>query len=424
MPTNHSCPVLSTWPDTNLAAATARADTRRLSLANIETACVAPRWGLLRLEASNGLVGYGEFTLEGQTEDAIPLVQRMAAMIREQGLDLRNPATFLDALKSKNFYARDGIYWSAAAGLEMAMWDIIGKELNRPIHALWGGAVRDKVEIYRWAGGDFYHGDPIEPALEQVRALVAAGIKYIKLNACPPMHTVDISHAIMQSRARAQAIREEVGPHIGLAFDFHGRVTPANAIILAQALREFNPLFIEEPVSPEFNQYLPSIAQGSGLRIATGERMFEPEMFASLCAQGGVHILQPDLVHIGGLLRTRDVATLATCFGLGIAPHCPLSPLAFLACIHAVAHSRAGFIQESSWGIHYSLNAQGVDTAFTDYLLDPSVLTLDANGCLKVPTKPGLGIELNWEAVRAAGRAGIPWQERGPIAPDGSRLRW
>lgn len=157
-----------------------------VTINNLEIACVPPRWGVLKLEGSNGIIGYGEFTLEGQTERTADVVRDIESFIQEKNLDLRNPNRMIEVLRGSKFYNRDGMFWSAVAGIEMACWDMLGKESNMPIHELLGGKVRDRLMVYHWAGGNFDHGDPAAPAVEEVQALVARGLKAIKLNACPP----------------------------------------------------------------------------------------------------------------------------------------------------------------------------------------------------------------------------------------------
>jgi galactonate dehydratase len=279
----------------------------------------------------------------------------------------------------------------------------------------------DKLLIYRWAGGNFDHGDPVEPAVEQARILKEQGVRAIKLNACPPMHSIDISRAIDQAVARAGAIREAVGEEVGLAFDFHGRVSAANALSLARALKFVKPLFIEEPVAPENNHWLPTIAK-AGVRIATGERMFDPALFADICAKRAVHVLQPDLVHIGGISRTNEVAKLANAFDIVIAPHCPMGPVAFMACCHVLFANRSGAIQECSDGIHYNEVPSG--NPFTDYLVDQAPVIIDRDGCIPLPVGPGLGIDLDWERIQKAAVDQLPWTEPSPVSSDGQPVRW
>jgi galactonate dehydratase len=196
---------------------------------------------------------------------------------------------------------------------------------------------------------------------------------------------------------------------------------------LAHELEFCGPLFYEEPVRPDYNRWLPEIAGSTHIPIATGERMYTVAEFSDVIASRGAHILQPDLVHVGGISNAAEIAGLAEANGIAIAPHCPLSPIAFMACLQVVAQSRAGWILEWSKGIHY--NASGATGEVDPWLryIEPSdwpLFDVDATGHLPITDRPGLGVNMNWKEILKAGKAGVVWRDENMTLPDGTRANW
>jgi galactonate dehydratase len=268
----------------------------------------------------------------------------------------------------RSFYHGGGVYMSALAGIEMALWDIAGKAANLPVYRLLGGRVRDRVKVYRWAGGN---NNAPQAAAEEAARVVAEGARAIKMNACPPLAAIDTYGGIRAAVERARAVRDAVGEEVDIAFDFHGRANVPMARRLARELEFANPLFYEEPVRPEYNRWLGEVAAITHVPIATGERMTTVAEFSDVLASRAAHILQPDVAHVGGIANTAEVAALCEANGVALAPHCPLSPVAFMACLHVVVQSRAGWILEWSKGIHY--NAHGATGEIDPWLryVDP-----------------------------------------------------
>ena len=388
----------------------------------IETAQVAPRWGLLRVRTSGGLEGFGEFTVEGQLDSSEALVHELGEYFIGQ------PAGELKRLVRRAFdqsFYHGGVHFmSALGGIETALWDIAGKAAGKPVYELLGGAVRDRIKVYRWAGGN---NNSAEAAAEEAARVVSEGARALKMNACPPLAAIDTYGGIRMAVARARAVRDAVGDEVEIGFDFHGRANVPMARRLAKELECVNPLFYEEPVRPDYNRWLPEIAAITHVPIATGERMTTVAEFSDVVAAKGAHILQPDLVHVGGVGFTAEIAALAEVNGLAIAPHCPLSPIAFMACLHAVAPSRAGWILEWSKGIHYNVHgAKGEGDPWLRYVEegDWGLFEVDEGGHLALPPGPGLGLRVNWAEVERAAKEGVTWRDQAMDLPDGLRANW
>lgn len=393
-----------------------------MKIERIEVVKVPPRWGLLRIHAANGLQGFGEYTVEGQLDSTAALVTELSRYFI--GQDARDVKRLVRGCFDQSFYHGGPHYMSALGGIEIALWDILGKSVNLPIHRLLGGKVRDKVKVYRWAGGN---NNAPGAAAEEAARVVSEGAKAIKMNACPPLAAIDTYGGIRAAVDRARAVREAVGPEVDIAFDFHGRCNVPMAKQLAHELEFASPLFYEEPVRPDYNRWLPDIAGSTHVPIATGERMYTVAEFSDVVANRGAHILQPDLVHVGGISNAAEIAALAEANGIAIAPHCPLSPIAFMACLQVVAQSRAGWILEWSKGIHY--NASGATGEVDPWLryVDESdwpLFDVDASGHLPITDRPGLGVNMNWKEIQRAGQTGVVWRDEDMSLPDGTRANW
>ena len=302
---------------------------------------------------------------------------------------------------------------SAIAGIDQALWDIKGKFYNAPIHHLIGGKVRDVIKVYSWIGGD----RPAEVGLA-AKNIVSHGFTALKMNATEELQYVDSFRKIDEAIKRISAVREAVGPDVGIGIDFHGRVHKPMAKVLAKELEPYHPMFIEEPVLPENNEALREIANHVSIPIATGERMFSRWHFKSLLQDGCVDIIQPDVSHAGGITECKKIISMAEAFDVAAAPHCPLGPIALAACLQVDATCHNAFIQEQSLGIHYN---QGSD--LLDYLVDKAVFKFN-DGFVKIPEGPGLGIAIDEEHVKKMAAIGHNW--RNPVwrHNDGSIGEW
>lgn len=387
----------------------------------IETAIVPPRWGLLRVHTSDGVIGFGEFTLEGQHDNVAAAVEELSPHFI--GKDCSEIKRLIRGVYDIHFYHGGANFMSALGGIEIALWDIAGKTLNVPIYKLLGGKIRDKIKVYRWAGGN--NNSP-EDSAEEAAKVVAEGARAIKMNACPPLAAIDTYGGIKASIKRAEAVRKAIGDDVDLALDFHGRCNVPMARRLVKELEFCNPIFYEEPVRPEYNRWLPEIASLTHIPIATGERMTTVAEFSDLIANKSAHVLQPDLVHVGGISNAAEIAGMAEANGIAIAPHCPLSPIAFMACLQVMATSRAAWILEWSKGIHYNSSGAGSVDPWMRFIDSATWknFELDKEGHLKIPDAPGLGLSIDWSEVINASKQGVIWRDQQMFLNDGTISNW
>ncbi len=382
-----------------------------MKITQLECFEVEPRWLFLKISTDEGLFGWGEPGLEGRTATVKALVEELADYLVGQ-----DPLRILDhweTLYRGGFYRGGPMHMSAMAGIDQALWDIKGKYYNAPVHELLGGRCRDSIKVYSWIGGD----RPSDVG-EAAKAAVGRGFTAVKMNGTESLQIVDSYKGIDEAVARLAEVRSAVGPEVGIGVDFHGRVHKPMAKVLAKELEPYRPMFIEEPVLPEYLDGLREIAAHTATPIATGERMFTRQEFKTLLEARVVDILQPDPCHAGGITECYRIAAMAEAYDVAVAYHCPLGPIALAVCLQLDAVSYNAFIQEQSLGIHYN---QGSD--LLDYLTDPSVFTY-AGGYVDIPQGPGLGITINEDKVRAMAAKGHRW--RNPVwrHKDGTVAEW
>ncbi|MPW25408.1 galactonate dehydratase [Alkalibaculum sp. M08DMB] len=372
---------------------------------------VPPRWLFLKISTDEGLYGWGEPVVEGKASSVEACVKEMSDYII--GKDPLRIEDIWQMLYRSAFYRGGPIITSAISGIEQALWDIKGKYYNAPVYELLGGACRDNIDVYCWIGGD-RPSDVGAAALAQKEL----GFKAIKMNATEEVHYIDNYSKVQGVCERVEAIRKTCGSDFGIAVDFHGRLHKSMAKILAKELDKYHLMFIEEPVLCENYEAFAEIAKYTSTPIATGERLYTRWDFKKIFEQGIVDIIQPDLSHAGGILECRKIAAMAEVYDMAVAPHCPLGPIALAACLQLDACTPNAFIQEQSLGIHYN---QGSD--LLDYLKDKSVFNY-SNGVVKLPTKPGLGIEIDEEYVIKQSKIGHNWKNPVWRNSDGTIAEW
>ena len=386
-------------------------DSERMKIKSLELFTVAPRWLFLKITTESGIAGWGEPVVEGRADTVRAAVEELSDFVI--GKDARRIEDIWQVLYRGGFYRGGPVLMSAISGIDQALWDIKGKALGVPVYDLLGGAVREKIRVYAWIGGD----RPDDVAKEAL-AKKAEGYTAIKMNGTEEVEWIGSPRRIAEAVARAAAIRESCGPEFGIAIDFHGRVHKGMAKVLMKELEDVRPLFIEEPVLAENNEALLDLRSVTAIPIATGERQFTRWGFKQLLATGGADIIQPDCSHTGGISELKKIATMAEAFDVAVAPHCPLGPICLAASLQVDFCTPNAFIQEQSLGIHYN---QGSD--LLDYLVDPQVFEY-REGFVHRLTAPGLGIEIDEAKVRSAAKTGHRW--RGPIwrTEDGAVAEW
>ncbi|GMU24098.1 MAG: galactonate dehydratase [Phycisphaerae bacterium] len=361
---------------------------------------VRPRYLLLKIETDTGLVGWGEPTLEGRTRSVAACVGELMEML--VGEDPRRIEHHWQRMYRSAFYRAGAILYSAISGIEQCLWDILGKSLNTPVWQLLGGRVRDRIRVYAQL-----HADSPGAYVEAFRRRRDEGLTAFKFGPWQATKIVDSPAVVEYAVACLAALREAAGSDIEFALDAHGRLSPAMSIRMARALEPYHPMFLEEPCLPENVDTMVTVARSTSIPIATGERLFTKWGYREVLEKQAAVILQPDLSHMGGIFEARKVAAMAEVYYAAVAPHCPLSAVALAACLQIDACIPNFLIQE-----HISLGE--------DLLVEPFAIR---DGHVDVPTRPGLGIDVDEKKLAALTFDG-QWQTPELRHDDGSIADW
>ncbi|KAF5692968.1 galactonate dehydratase [Fusarium denticulatum] len=372
---------------------------------------VKPRWLMVKIVDENGQHGWGEATLEGHDLAVEGCLDEMVPrIIGQEANDIEN---IWQTFWRHGFYRGGPVFMSAISGIDIALWDLKGRNLKVPVYELLGGKVRNKVQVYCWIGGD--RPSDIEAAAKK---RLEQGLKCVKMNATEDLGWIDSPSALDSTVERLKQVKA-LGLDAGL--DFHGRCHKAMAKQLARALEPHRPLFIEEPILVEHPEAIKKLSDQTVIPIAFGERLYTRWDIKRFLEDSSVDILQPDIAHAGGISETKRIATMAEAYDVAIAPHCPLGPVAFAASVQVVLSSPNFAILEMSLGMHYNTEAGDID--LLTYLKNPSVFDLEG-GHVKAPTGYGLGIEIDEEMVARIAKETEPWQCKTFHGPDGSIREW
>ncbi|KAA8912704.1 enolase C-terminal domain-like protein [Sphaerosporella brunnea] len=382
---------------------------------SIEYFRVLPRWLFVKVTSEDGLFGWGESTLEGHTEAIEGSLNELCK--RFIGYEADDIEHIWQVAWRLGFYRGGAVFMSAISGIDIALWDLKGRKLGVPIYSLLGGKLRDKLKVYAWIGGD----RPRDVS-EQAKARKAQGFTVIKMNATEDLGWLDSPSALQSSVDRLAAVKAE-GLDAGL--DFHGRVHKPMAKQLAKLLEPHQPLFIEEPLLSEHPEAIKHFSQQTTIPIALGERLYNRWEVKPFLESSSIDILQPDVSHCGGISEIRRIAAMCEAYDVGLAPHCPLGPIALAASIQVAVASPNFVIQEMSLGIHYNkMTPQGAGTYdLCSYLKNPSIFDVD-KGYVKTPKGAGLGIDIDEDMVREASKDCTAWRCLEFFGPCGEVREW
>jgi galactonate dehydratase len=373
-------------------------------------------WVFVKVETDDpGLFGWGEATLEWKTRAVVGAIDDLAPLLL--GRDPRDIEQAVRVLKKHSFWRLGVIGMSAVSGIELALWDILGKHLGVPVWRLLGGQVRDRVRVYTHLGlGDMravYETLSAAPLVERAGEVVARGYRAFKAVFIPytnyhaPLPDIDRVARMME------ALRSAVGPEVEVMVDFHGRpASAAAALAYIDVLAPYRPLFVEEPLPPGETGALAAVAQRTSVPLATGERLIDRAEFHDLLATRAVSILQPDICHCGGLGEAKKIAAMAEAVSVGVAPHNPLGPIAGVAALHFAVSTPNHVIQEEMVG--------AVPWYFD--VVDGPIRMVD--GFWQVPQAPGLGITVDEAECARHPFAPEVLHTRNAVLDDGTIVDW
>jgi len=361
---------------------------------------------LVTVETDSGITGIGESGAWGYLEASESAIKKFGRyLVGEDPLRIEHHWQYMYRFS----HFRGAAIMGALSAIDIALWDIMGKHFDVPVHQLLGGKVRDRARVY-------YHvfGDTTETLLSGIvdakeRGFTTVGhltpfldedrdVPYFKT------HADKIGDAIETVRR----YREAVGTGVDLCIEIHRRLTPTEAVQLGLGIESFHPYFFEDPVTPDNFDEMAYVADKINIPIATGERFSSLWEFQMALARNSVQYVRPDVCLVGGISGARKIAALAEANHVGVVPHNPLSPVSTSACLQIAAHAPNFSLQEYPIGENVPPKSDMVT----------GIAKHDGNGYLVISDAPGLGIELNPDAIESC--PSVPREVATRLHADGS----
>ena len=362
-----------------------------MKIASVEQFFPRHRTRLVRITTDTGLDGWGETTLEGKPESVEGAVRELADyLVGEDPLRIEH---HWQHMYRSAFFRGGAILMTAISGIDQALWDIAGKHYGVPVYKLLGGAVRDRIRVYAHWGIGSLSDEGQASARERLDLLLKSGYTAFKTGPGGKWRGHEPPAVIDEFVECAYLMREWVGPEVELAFDFHGKMTPALAIEICHEIRDMRPMFVEEPVPQENVDALKLVSDHVTFPIATGERLLSRWEFRQVFEKQAAAYIQPDGSHAGGITELKKIANMAEVYYVHVLPHCAIGPVAFTSCMHVDAVIPNFLAQEQ------------VDWALGGDILKENWQVVD--GHIELSDRPGLGIEIDEKAVRNR----VPYQE-------------
>ena len=359
-----------------------------MKIAKIEQFFPRRRMRLVKITTDNGLVGWGETTLEGKPMSTIAAVNELAEYLI--GKDPLRIEHHWQHIYRSAFFRGGNVLMSALSGIDQALWDISGKYYQVPTYKLLGGAVRDRICVYAHWGIGSRDEKSLEQAKIRLEWLQKSGYTAFKSGPNGKWRALEPPAVVDNFVACANLMREWVGDEIELGFDFHGKMTPALAIEICHQLQPMRPMFVEEPVPQENVDALKQVSDHVIVPVATGERLLSRWEFRKVFETQAAAYIQPDVSHAGGITEVKKIANMAEIYYVHIMPHCAIGPIAFSACLQVDAVVPNFLLQEQ------------IDTGLGNDLFETSWKV--ENGYIELPTGDGLGFEVDEKMVRQDNR--------------------
>lgn len=354
----------------------------------------------VKLETNQGVVGWGEATLEGKASAAMACVLDLKEFI--VGSDPMQVEHLYQLMYIGSFYRGGPVLGSAISGIDQALWDIRGKVLNMPVYELLGGPVDA-----RGVRG-YYHAEAwtLAAARELRDKTKAAGVTALKFQLPDLLEWVETNAKIKRAVAHMEMLREGLGPDLDFAVDFHARPSPTVAAIILREIEPLHLLFAEEICPPENVRAMQRAVKHSATPIATGERLIAAYGYTELIDLDVVDILQPDIAHVGGVSALWKVSAAAEASGIRMAPHACEGPIGGIASLHVDAAS-PNFLAQEICGF---VDAGELNRVWEDLLGFPAMRMVE--GRYPLPARSGLGVDINETALKK-----YPFQGTRPFPP-------
>jgi len=356
----------------------------------------------VKVQTDQGIHGIGEAYSCGPDEATVKVIEDFTPWLL--GQDPRNIQYLWDLMYNFTRFPGGSVVNAAISGIEHALWDISGKAVGLPVYMLLGGKVRDKIRLYQSAGG----GEPAQVAETAKRLVEKYGYTAVKMS--PHMSGTNakpVNYVTRMAGQRVRAVRDALGPDIDIGVDIHAKFFEVTrAIRMAKEIEPYHPMWLEEPIRPENVDAMQKLAEHVEIPLASGECNYTRHEFRPILNAQCLDFVQPDICVCGGLIELKKIAAMAEAHYVRVAPHNPMGPVATMVNVHFAASTPNFFILE------YHPDDEGPRK---DILQDPLMVK---DGYFPLPTKPGLGVELNEDALKRM--PGKRWRRGFEFRADGS----
>ncbi|MBI5084918.1 MAG: mandelate racemase/muconate lactonizing enzyme family protein [Acidobacteria bacterium] len=377
----------------------------RLKITDVRTAQVRGHGYQLhvRVYTDQGIYGHGEAT--DSAAGGVPLVRGFRNML--VGQDPLNIDYLWERIRTAGIFAgaQGGQYITALTAIEIALWDLAGRAMGLPVYQLLGGKMRNRVRVY-CDSANHHPDDPL--AKQKLAEIEAMGFTAVKIdideardpNRFDAMNWTASNAEVDRMVKEVDFVRGCLNKRVDLAVDMHGRYDATTGKRVAKELEPFNLLWLEEPVPAENIDAMRDIRQSTKTPICCGENLFLRHGFRELLEKRAADIIMPDMQKCGGLLETRKIADMAHTYYVPVAPHCVVSPVGYMASAHVCAAIPNFLVLEWHWISRLQL--------WKDFVKEGEIIQ---KGFVTLPDRPGIGVEMNEEAVRKAQIPNTPWFE-------------
>lgn len=360
-----------------------------LKVEKVEVFLIGAGWRnftFVKISTDTDIVGWGEATL-GWKETA---VRELIVDFGKRYVVGRSPFDIEDLwFKLYQIEHNTGpVMFSAMAGIEMALWDIVGKSCGQPVYNLVGGRVRNKVKAY--ANGWYTSTQDLAYLAERAQDVKSRGYKALKFDPFGPGGREISKAELRQASTTVEAVRRAIGDEMDILLEFHGRFSPIMALEAIRAMLPYSPGWCEEPIPAHNNEAMAQVVAGSSLRVATGEHTYSRFGFLDLLQHKAAHVIQPDITYAGGFMETKKISALAETYYVSVAPHNCDGPLKTIASIHLAANIPNFMILETfeDFDVPWRRDLYRSKTRLTD-------------GYYELSGDPGWGMEMNEDAIAA-----------------------
>lgn len=343
-------------------------------------------WVFVEVETDVGIVGLGEATLEGRELTIMGHLEDLKRVL--VGADATSISGVRRLLTRDPFWVGGYVAGTGLAAVEIALWDIMGKQLGQPVWRLLGGRVHGRMPVY--ANGWYFGAQTVDEWVERAGEVVELGYRALKFDPFGRADLAPTRQELDHAVEIVSSLRRKLGPQVALLIEGHGRFSLHGALTVISSLQEFGCYFLEEPIPPGNPEALRHLAERSAIPIAAGERCYSRLDARRLIELGAVHILQPDVLHVGGIAEARAIASMAESWFIQIAPHNPNG-------VVATAATLAVDVVSPNFQIQEMLEPWDVPWRHEVVVGGPRVV----DGHIDVSNAPGLGVELDHAAIAA-----------------------